>query len=68
MRIVRAEVDGRVIWGQIKGDLVEVTAGMLGEPTGEAWPLEEVRLLAPAEPSKIVCVGRNYLDHIREWQ
>ena len=24
------------------------------------------RLLAPAEPSKIVCVGRNYLDHIRE--
>ena len=66
MRIVRAEVDGRVIWGQVKGDLVEVTAGMLGEPTGKAWPLEEVRLLAPAEPSKIVCVGRNYLDHIRE--
>lgn len=66
MRIVRAEVDGRVIWGQIKGDLVEVTSGMLGELTGEAWPLEEVRLLAPAEPSKIVCVGRNYLDHIRE--
>ena len=66
MQIVRAEVGGRVIWGQVRGNLVEVTAGMLGEPTGEAVPLEEVRLLAPAEPSKIVCVGRNYLDHIRE--
>ena len=66
MQIVRAEVDGRVIWGQVKGHLVEVTSGMLGEPTGEAVPLEEVTLLAPAEPSKIVCVGRNYLDHIKE--
>ena len=66
MQIVRAEVDGRVIWGQVRGELVEVTAGMLGEPTGETVPLEEVRLLAPAEPSKIVCVGRNYLDHIKE--
>lgn len=29
-------------------------------------PLTEVRLLAPVEPSKIVCVGRNYRDHAAE--
>lgn len=28
--------------------------------------LEEVRLLPPVNPSKIVCVGRNYLGHARE--
>lgn len=39
---------------------------MSGERTGETAPLSAARLLAPAGPTKIVCVGRNYLDHIRE--
>ena len=26
----------------------------------------DVALLAPAEPTKIVCIGLNYADHIRE--
>lgn len=34
--------------------------------TGERVPLDEVRLLAPVIPSKVVCVGRNYLDHAAE--
>jgi 2-keto-4-pentenoate hydratase/2-oxohepta-3-ene-1,7-dioic acid hydratase in catechol pathway len=29
-------------------------------------PLEGARLLAPVEPSKIVCVGRNYREHAAE--
>jgi len=29
-------------------------------------PLNGVRLLAPTQPSKIVCVGRNYRDHAKE--
>lgn len=29
-------------------------------------PLESVTLLAPVVPSKIICVGRNYIDHARE--
>jgi len=35
-----------------------------GEKT--AVPLNAVRLLAPVEPSKIVCIGRNYREHARE--
>ncbi len=29
-------------------------------------PLSEVTLLVPCQPSKIVCVGRNYVEHARE--
>jgi 2-keto-4-pentenoate hydratase/2-oxohepta-3-ene-1,7-dioic acid hydratase in catechol pathway len=29
-------------------------------------PLAEVRLLPPSQPTKIVCVGRNYVDHAKE--
>ena len=40
----------------------------LVEPTAEFAPLpfHEATLLAPATPSKIVCVGRNYRDHAKE--
>jgi 2-keto-4-pentenoate hydratase/2-oxohepta-3-ene-1,7-dioic acid hydratase in catechol pathway len=31
-----------------------------------SWPLDSVRLLAPVQPSKIVCVARNYRKHAAE--
>lgn len=34
--------------------------------TDQRWALEDVRMLAPILPSKIVCVGRNYADHAAE--
>lgn len=34
--------------------------------TGQTWPLREIKLLPPSTPTKIVCVGRNYLDHAKE--
>jgi len=34
--------------------------------TGARFSLEEVRLLAPILPSKVVCIGKNYADHVRE--
>src|SRR5215472_15597982 len=49
-------------------DVVEIT----GLPVGQwargsrSWRLADVRLLAPVEPSKIVCVGRNYAAHAAE--
>jgi 2-keto-4-pentenoate hydratase/2-oxohepta-3-ene-1,7-dioic acid hydratase in catechol pathway len=33
---------------------------------GDASPLIDARLLAPLRPPKIVAIGLNYLDHIRE--
>jgi 2-keto-4-pentenoate hydratase/2-oxohepta-3-ene-1,7-dioic acid hydratase in catechol pathway len=34
--------------------------------TGARYALADVRLLAPVLPSKVVAIGRNYLDHVRE--
>ena len=39
-----------------------------GEYTGEELPLADAKLLAPCEASKMVCVGKNYFDHIKEMQ
>ena len=36
------------------------------QQTTTSLPLEEVKLLAPVAPSKIVCVGRNYRAHAAE--
>ncbi|HXW77541.1 MAG TPA: fumarylacetoacetate hydrolase family protein [Candidatus Eremiobacteraceae bacterium] len=58
MRFVRFERDGRVAEGVLSDGLV--AAG------GRSFALDSVRLLAPVMPSKIVCVGRNYRDHVAE--
>jgi 2-keto-4-pentenoate hydratase/2-oxohepta-3-ene-1,7-dioic acid hydratase in catechol pathway len=35
--------------------------------TGESFPIESVKLLAPVpRPEKVICVGLNYADHARE--
>jgi 2-keto-4-pentenoate hydratase/2-oxohepta-3-ene-1,7-dioic acid hydratase in catechol pathway len=34
--------------------------------TGARYPVDDVRLLAPVLPSKVVAIGRNYLEHARE--
>jgi 2-keto-4-pentenoate hydratase/2-oxohepta-3-ene-1,7-dioic acid hydratase in catechol pathway len=34
--------------------------------TSQSTPLASIRLLAPVEPKKIVCVGRNYAAHAAE--
>ncbi len=63
MRTVRF---GRGTWGVVGGDRVRATRGPGGRPTGRSARLDEVRLLPPARPTKVVGVGRNYPDHIRE--
>ncbi len=69
MKLVRIERNGTVCYGELEGDRVCLFSGDLLsglQRTGNTAGLEEVRLLAPAVPSKAVCVGLNYLDHIRE--
>jgi 2-keto-4-pentenoate hydratase/2-oxohepta-3-ene-1,7-dioic acid hydratase in catechol pathway len=72
MRLVRFIHGDRIATGGIEAgeDTVRVLAGTFFEnpvPTGEEVPLDEVRLLAPVLPSKLVCVGRNYAAHAAEW-
>lgn len=56
-------------YGLMEGENVFEMAGLpWGQWTRSAHSsrLAEVRLLAPVEPSKIVCVGRNYAAHAAE--
>jgi 2-keto-4-pentenoate hydratase/2-oxohepta-3-ene-1,7-dioic acid hydratase in catechol pathway len=55
-----AVLDGRTAW--------EIDGPFEGQRTrtGSSWPLAEVRLLAPIVPTKVVCQGRNYVEHAAE--
>jgi 2-keto-4-pentenoate hydratase/2-oxohepta-3-ene-1,7-dioic acid hydratase in catechol pathway len=59
--------------GIIEGETVHEISGELFGPesgqwreSGRSWPLEQVKLLPPVAPSKIVCIGRNYPAHAAE--
>jgi 2-keto-4-pentenoate hydratase/2-oxohepta-3-ene-1,7-dioic acid hydratase in catechol pathway len=59
-----------VLQGVISGGTVRRVSGdILGkwEVTSASWPLADVKLLPPVAPSKIVCLGRNYVEHAAEF-
>ena len=72
MRIIRYELKE----GRAKPKYGWLLDGKVGEIGGNVFgryrrkeaetPLADVNLLAPSEPSKIVCVGRNYVEHAKE--
>lgn len=69
MKYVRVDRLGSPCWGVVKGEDVLTLArppydGL--EYDGGRLPLAQCRLLAPCEPTKIVCVGKNYAEHARE--
>lgn len=69
MRICRFRHEGRDRYGAVEGTAVRaLTAAPWagGLPEGKALPLSDVTLLAPVEPSKVVCIGRNYRAHAKE--
>jgi 2-keto-4-pentenoate hydratase/2-oxohepta-3-ene-1,7-dioic acid hydratase in catechol pathway len=56
-------------WTTVDGEeVVTAAAGPYGRIAfgDETFDPEEVDVLAPCEPTKIVCVGRNYADHAAE--
>ena len=69
MKYVRFDCPGGPCWGVVKGDEVLT----LDKPPyervsydGRRVPLSQCKLLAPCEPTKIVCVGKNYAEHAKE--
>ncbi len=70
MKLGRFFVDGEVKWGTVYDDIVRIISKNfledVGEQTGEEYPMEDVKILSPVKPSKIVGVGLNYTEHIEE--
>ncbi|MBZ2184526.1 MAG: fumarylacetoacetate hydrolase family protein [Bryobacter sp.] len=54
------------LYGVLDGDKVIETGRLFSRDFAEDHRLEQVKLLPPVMPSKIVCVGRNYVDHAKE--
>ena len=69
MKIVRYQDGANTHWGIVEGNVLRQ---MEGDPFGHFRPsaktkrIEDVRLLSPCLPSKIVAVGLNYRDHAEE--
>src|SRR5580692_10022690 len=65
----RFEHNGKKSYGSVAdGRIEELQGGLLDPPrfTGRRFALEEVKLLAPCEPPKILAVGQNYVSHLGE--
>lgn len=71
MRFVRYQVgeeDPRLGWVDEQNRVGPVDGDLFGDYLRRdvETSLEKVRLLAPVRPGKIICVGRNYVEHARE--
>lgn len=70
MITARIETQGRAVYALREGELYRE---MKGDPfsgmekTERVYAPEEIRLLAPVQPSKILAVGKNYAAHAREF-
>jgi 2-keto-4-pentenoate hydratase/2-oxohepta-3-ene-1,7-dioic acid hydratase in catechol pathway len=72
VRLVRFRFGERIATGAVDegSAAIRVLAGTFFEqpvPTGDEVPLDDVRLLAPVLPSKVVCLGKNYAAHAAEF-
>jgi len=69
MKIARFEHKGKVVWGSVHEDVIQVLAGDLFEGANETKEkvfLKDVKLLPPVLPPKIIGIGLNYKLHIKE--
>jgi len=71
MKIVRFVWQNRACYGLVENEVVYAIKGQPWDApkrAERAGALSEVRLLAPCAPTKIIAVGRNYLEHAAEMQ
>lgn len=69
MKIARFQFREEVKFGVIEGDSIfELSGSIYNKPfiTDENYKLSETNLLSPVQPSKVVCIGKNYKEHILE--
>ncbi len=69
-RYIRFSHDDQIRYGRLSGDTVYPLSGDLfayRDEDGTTLPLSAVQLLAPCQPTKILCVGFNYRDHAQEF-
>lgn len=66
-KFIRFQKDKMESYARLDGDEVialDNAPWLGGKETGDKYKLNEVDLLAPVQPSKIICVGLNYHAHV----
>ena len=68
MRFVRATAAGEMFYAELGDKLIRLKrAPWEGvEPDGREYDTADCKLLAPCEPTKLVCIGKNYWAHAEE--
>lgn len=75
MKLARFQHDGENRYGIVEGNTIYELEGDIKsfssqgdsiKKTGREYGVLEVKILAPSEPSKIICLGLNYRSHAEE--
>ena len=69
MKIVSFQLNGKASYGVIENNEIMLIEGdIFGDfvVTDTRVSLDEIKILPPVVPSKAVCIGLNYHDHIEE--
>lgn len=70
MKYIRFNSKSGIGYGILDGEKVNLLDGAFlnpnSKPTGTFISINEVDLLAPVEPNKVICVGLNYALHAKE--
>ena len=69
MKIARFNLNGEIRFGSINQDQVSLFAGNPLDSmalSGQTVSLNQLQLLAPVTPSKVICIGMNYAAHAAE--
>lgn len=71
MKYVRFKTTaGEINYGILRNDIITALEGSIYKNhriTEDTYSVNTVKLLAPVEPTKVICVGLNYLDHAEEF-
>ena len=70
-RFVRFEWKERVFYGKLQDDVIHPVKGdIFSDYTlmDEVYHLDDVKLLVPCEPKKLIAIGFNYKDHALEFK
>ena len=62
-------VDGRAYNGVVRANMIDIVEGDIFSGFSHmrmSYPAERVKFLPPIVPTKIWCVGRNYVGHVKE--
>ncbi len=68
MKYIRFKSNNKTAWGTLEGDTVKELSGNYvlssTEETNNTFNINEVEMLSPVDPGKVIAIGLNYKSHL----